>query len=172
LCSLPARRFRERQKWAQPITIDALGHLTLGFHHRSSTNGMISINDKRANQLLSSSLIGLTKQQGVMFQVPSWKPRGQRWHWLCQDFALPISTGKVNIEMDRRQASYKVCSIEICTVLRFFRAIWLYFAYNNSVCNTKNFEPSSQAIVFKFRRSCIPIAKTSSTHWVGVGKGR
>jgi len=38
---------------------------------------MISINDKRANQLLSSSLIGLTKQQGVMFHVPSWKPRGK-----------------------------------------------------------------------------------------------
>src|SRR5271156_229896 len=71
-----------------------------------------------------------------MFQDLSWKLGvGQGRHWLCQDFALPMSTGKVNIEMDRRKA------VEICTALRFFRAIWLYFTYDNSVCNTKNFEP-------------------------------
>jgi hypothetical protein len=62
-CSFPAPQVSERKKWAQPMTIDALGHLTPGFHHRISTNSMISITDKRANQLVLSSLVGPTNDR-------------------------------------------------------------------------------------------------------------
>jgi len=79
-----------------------------------------------------------------MFQVPSWKSGvGQGWAFgSAKTLRCPCRREKSTLKwIEERQTSYKVYSIEICTALRFFRAIWLYFTYDNSVCNTKNFEP-------------------------------
>ena len=79
-----------------------------------------------------------------MFQVPSWKSGvGQGWAFgSAKTLRCPCRREKSTLKwIEERQTSYKVYSIEICTALRFFQVIWLYFAYDNSVCNTKNFEP-------------------------------
>jgi hypothetical protein len=135
-----ACRFRSVKKWAQPITIDALGHLTPGFHHQRSTSSIIPINDKRANQSLPSSFDRPHKLQVLMFQFPSWKLKvGRAGFGFAKTLRCPSRQKKSTLKWGRSEAVFirNGQHWKFCTAPRFLRAVRPLFIYQKSFSKSK-----------------------------------